>query len=74
MFAWLKNLFSKKQKPQQTPVAAPVAEPLTAPVAEPVKEKMEPRPEEIHREKNCPHCSAPNDAFVSKCWLCKKDI
>ena len=26
------------------------------------------------RQKTCPHCNSPNDTFVHKCWLCKKDI
>ena len=25
-------------------------------------------------EKNCPRCGAPNDTFVSTCWMCKEKI
>jgi hypothetical protein len=70
MFAWLKKLFSKKKElPQPMPPPAPAPEPVKQ---EP--EKLEPKPEEIHKEKLCPHCSAPNDVFVSKCWMCKQAI
>ena len=37
-------------------------------------EKNAPKPEEPRKEKICANCRAPNDVFVDKCWLCKKNV
>ena len=72
-FARLKKWFSRKKEevPQEVVQEAPVAaneEP------QPVKEEKKEPYEGMHKEKICEHCGAPNDDFVRKCWLCKRDV
>jgi hypothetical protein len=72
IFAKLKNIFKRKPKQQEPTVSTESTElkfEAEKPVVVPVKKDREERQQKI-----CPHCAAENDAFVSKCWLCKRDI
>lgn len=68
----LKNLFKIKPRQQERPISTENKElkfESEKPVALPIKKERDERQQKI-----CPHCAAENDAFVSKCWLCKREI
>jgi len=71
-FAKLRKLFSRKKEEKPHEQIAPQEVP--AETEEPVKAE-EKKPQEVTRkEKICEHCGAPNDDFVRKCCLCKRDV
>ena len=84
MFGWLKNLFGKKEKKEEAPAAPETVEmPAEREVEQDSRtksmEKMAAREKELSGEPNrperpCPKCGAPNDDFVSVCWMCKEPI
>ncbi|MFH0832870.1 MAG: hypothetical protein V1900_04075 [Candidatus Aenigmatarchaeota archaeon] len=69
IFDFLKKLF-KRKKEEAPPVETPAATEIPVMVT---PQEEAPTPEE-RKQKTCPKCGAPNDEFVSKCWLCKSDI
>lgn len=71
-FSRIKGIFSRKKKTEES---SPAPEQVPEPIEQKVEEKKEEQPKEnLRKEKLCEHCGAPNDDFVKKCWLCKRDI
>lgn len=77
MFKWLKSLFKTKVKKEE-PIVSTVQKDVLSEqtMEEEVKAatsgldaKEDPRPQKV-----CTNCGAPNDKFVSKCWLCKSTV
>ncbi|MCX6816069.1 MAG: hypothetical protein NT120_04425 [Candidatus Aenigmarchaeota archaeon] len=73
MFAGLRKLFSKKKTQTALPPTEPVVETKTETPAIAESKPEESKTEE-REQKKCWNCAAPNDKFVTKCWLCKKAI
>ncbi|MBI2971780.1 MAG: hypothetical protein HYY37_05165 [Candidatus Aenigmarchaeota archaeon] len=77
LLARLKQLFRRKQ-PEVSPEPASSdlhasPEPAVQLSETPVAKKPALLKDE-REQKSCAKCSAPNDIFVHKCWLCKEEI
>lgn len=74
-----RNAFSRKRKSAAEEVPSRVIPPAkTDDFGVKVEEKKDSGeiklPSGEKKEKKCPFCHAPNDGWVSTCWMCKKKI
>lgn len=73
ILARLRSAFSgkKRVKAVEYPVPPELAQKAEGQTSKTEEIKL---PQGERKEKQCPHCHAPNDDFVSTCWMCKNKI